>query len=125
MTAGYTRLVLLGRPITKKNSQNVCGHIPHPSKRFLKYQKDCLNQIFWPFEPISSEINLACVYYMPTSGTVDLCNLINGTQDILVHAGVLKDDNYRIVAGLDGCRVYYDRRNPRVEIVITGGVAHD
>lgn len=39
-------------------------------------------------------------------------------MDILVDAGILADDNARIVTGHDGSRVLYDKGNPRVEIVI-------
>ena len=46
------------------------------------------------------------------------CDLIEATCDILVTAGVLADDNSRIVAAHDGSRVDYDKQNPRVEIWI-------
>lgn len=60
-----------------------------------------------------------CVlYYMATRRKVDLANLIEATCDILVTAGVLADDNSRIVAAHDGSRVDYDKQNPRVEIWI-------
>ena len=45
-------------------------------------------------------------------------NLIEATCDILVTAGVLADDNSRIVAAHDGSRVELDRKQPRVEIEI-------
>jgi hypothetical protein len=39
-------------------------------------------------------------------------------HDILVKAKVLEDDNYKIVIGTDGSRVYYDKENPRTEVEI-------
>ena len=48
----------------------------------------------------------------------DLVGLEQATDDILVHYGVIEDDNSRIVAGHDGSRVRYDKDNPRVEITI-------
>lgn len=39
-------------------------------------------------------------------------------MDILVDAGILKDDNSNIVAATDGSRVLYDKSNPRTEIFI-------
>jgi hypothetical protein len=36
----------------------------------------------------------------------------------LVKYGVLEDDNYSIVASMDGSRAYYDKENPRTVIEI-------
>lgn len=69
-------------------------------------------------EPINKPINLKCVYYMKTRRRVDLFNLLNATADILVHYGVLKDDDCNIVVSPDGSRVKYDKENPRVEVEI-------
>ena len=44
---------------------------------------------------------------------------LNDGDDILVYYGILKDDNFMIVAGHDGSRVKVDRVNPRTEIFIT------
>ena len=55
---------------------------------------------------------------MPTKRRVDLLNLLEATMDILVHAGILADDNSSIVVGHDGSRVLYDKGNPRAEIYI-------
>lgn len=56
---------------------------------------------------------------MPTKRRVDLVNLLEATCDILVHYGVLADDNSSIVAGHDGSRVLHDKERPRVEVTIT------
>ena len=61
---------------------------------------------------------MRCVYYMPTRRRVDLTNLLEATDDLLVRAGVLADDNSQIIAAHDGSRVRLDRENPRVEIEI-------
>lgn len=39
--------------------------------------------------------------------------------DILVEAGLILDDNYKILAAHDGSRVLVDKSNPRTEIEIT------
>ena len=49
---------------------------------------------------------------------VDLSNLLESTCDILVHYGIIKDDNSRIVASHDGSRVLLDREHPRAEIFV-------
>ena len=63
---------------------------------------------------------------MPTRRRVDLVNLLEATCDILVHYGMLKDDNSGVVVSHDGSRVRWDKEHPRVEITleepeVTGG----
>ena len=70
-------------------------------------------------------MNVRCVYYMPTRRRVDLTNLLEATDDLLVRAGVLADDNSQIVAAHDGSRVRLDRENPRVEIEIISMLKED
>lgn len=124
-------LTLLGDPRTKKNSQRLVSAgwrtVPLASRAYTEYRDICLWQIPPPVKVmgISYPVNLKCVYYMGTRRKVDLCNLIEATCDILVDAGVLADDNSRIVAGHDGSRVLYDKKNPRVEIEITIIEDHD
>ena len=118
-------LVLHGRPITKKNHQQIvtCGGRPRiiQAQRYKEYAQSCTFQIGLTGMnkmQISSPVNLRCVYYMPTRHKVDLVNLLEATCDILVGAGVLADDNSNIIAAHDGCRVAYDKYDPRVEITI-------
>ena len=116
-------LTLYGDPRTKKNSMRLIGTRSGkprvlPSKAFADYETSCLWQIRSPPSPISARVNVRCVYYMKTRRRVDLANLIEATTDILVKAGVLADDNSKIVAGHDGSRVEYNKSNPRVEIEI-------
>lgn len=117
------KLTLYGDPRTKKNSARILKersgrHFVAPSKAFVDYQESCLWQIKRPYRPVSARVNVRCVYYMATRRKVDLANLIEATCDILVKAGVLVDDNSRIVAAHDGSRVDYDKNDPRVEIEI-------
>lgn len=117
------KLTLYGDPRTKKNSARILRSgegrpFVAPSKAFEEYQESCLWQIKRPHSPISSRVNVMCVYYMKTARRVDLANLIEATTDILVKARVLEDDNSQIVAAHDGSRVELDRKKPRVEIEI-------
>ena len=117
------KIILYGRPITKKNSGRIvmAGRYPKllPSKAYVDYEKDCLLQITGKYKKmLSGAYNVKCLYYMPTRHRVDLTNLLNATNDILVEAGVLEDDNCKIVVSHDGSRVFYDKENPRVEIEI-------
>lgn len=116
-------LTLYGEPRTKKNSARILRTrsgtlFVAPSKAFADYEESCLWQIRSPQRAVSARVNVRCVYYMSTHRRVDLANLIEATTDILVKAGVLEDDNSRIVAAHDGSRVEYDKANPRAEIWI-------
>ena len=125
--------IIYGRPITKKNSQRIVTVGGHPkiipSRQYREYEEKALWQLRVSKRvlqelqtPIVGPVNVACVYYMPTRHKVDLLNLMEATMDILVRAGILEDDNSRVVASHDGCAVLYDKQQPRVEISITGKV---
>ena len=126
------RFTIPGQPITKKNSQRVidvgprcqaCGRgrrsRPLPSEKFMAYQDMAGYYLPHKHEKLEGPFNLKAVYYMPNRRHVDLLNLQEATCDILVHYGVLADDDSRIVASHDGSRVDYDKDNPRVEVEIT------
>lgn len=119
------KITLKGRPITKKNSSQLAYNpatkrmFVKPSAAFEAYQEAVGWQLTHKGEKLAGRYNVKCVYYMPTLHRVDLCNLLAATCDILVHYGVLEDDNSNIVVSHDGSRVKYSKENPRVEITIT------
>ena len=129
MTEHYTIAL---PPVTKKNSAQVvhtgqkcpvCKRGKNvrllPSKKYREYEEAsmwCLQRK----EPITTPVNVQCLFYMPTARRVDLVNLLESACDVLVTAGVLADDNSDIVHSHDGSRVFIDRENPRTEIYITG-----
>ena len=116
---------LPGAPRTKKNSSRIVTNkktgkpFVLPSAQFSAYQEAVGWHIPHKHKMIAERINLKCVYYMPTRHKVDLANLLSATCDILVHYGVIEDDNANIVVSHDGSCVGYDKENPRVEVTIT------
>ena len=100
-----------------------------PSEAFKQYERDAgyfVNR--YSRMKINEPVNVECRFYMKTRRLCDLTNLLEAIDDILVNAGVLVDDNYSIIAGHDGSRVFYDKANPRTEIFITPletGAGHD
>lgn len=110
-------------PSTKKNSNQIVKakgrYMVIPSAKYKKFEKDCKSFMPQMDEPISEPVNVCCTYYMPTKRRVDLVNLQEATLDILVKYGVLADDNSNIVVSMNGSRVFYDKDNPRSEIIIT------
>ena len=118
-------IVLPGDPRTKKNSPMVVRHGVIPSKAYREYRDSV-----WPYllhakvalaldRPIDAPLNIKCLYYMRTRRKCDLTNLMEATDDLLVGAGILADDNHRIIVSHDGSRVLYDKENPRCEVWIT------
>jgi len=117
-------------PRTKKNSSQLLKNhktkklYPAPSKAFLQYQEDAGWYIPHKNEKISKRLNVKCLFYMDidydnTESIIDLVGLLQAIDDVLVHYGVLKDDNCRIIARHDGSEVLHDRERPRTEIEIT------
>ena len=118
------KIVILGEPRTKKNSQQIL--INHatgrpfimPSKEYKAYENYC--SVYMPRlkKPIDYPVNVKCLFYRSTRRRVDLCNLIECVADVLVKYQVLADDNRNVMYAVDGSRVYWDKANPRVEITI-------
>ena len=114
-----------GPPRTKKNSPMMIKgrNLLLPSEAFRKYS--VATKPFWAHEgalllgkPIDYPVNVCCVYYMDTKRIVDLVGLLQGSLDLMVENGILKDDNARIAVSYDGSRVLYDKECPRVEVTI-------
>lgn len=124
------KIVIFGNPATKKNSMQICKNkytgktYLIQSKTYRTYEKEFLKQmnIFYHTNNktpiITHAINLKCIYYMQTKRKVDLVNLLNATCDCLVKSKIIQDDNIEIIQSVDGSRVEYDAKNPRVEIYI-------
>lgn len=111
-------------PVTKKNNIQIVrvGNRPKllPSKRYRDYEARAGWFLPRLDAPIEEPVNVTALYYMPTRRRVDLTNLHEALHDVLVHYGVLADDNSQIIVGTDGSRVLYDKHQPRTEITITG-----
>lgn len=112
-------------PKTKKNHQQVLYN-SKTKKPFIaqnnaykRYERDAGWFVKWNKPPIKEPVNVKCVFYRDSERRVDLTNLLEAIDDIIVKYGVLADDNFKIIAGHDGSRVYVDREKPRIEITIT------
>ena len=94
-----------------------------PSKQYRQFEADCLWTIpGWAKIGIDYPINAKIIYYVDSKRKVDKTNLESAVMDMLVKAGVIKDDsaiNPAIVVTTDGSKVLIDRENPRIEIEIT------
>ena len=115
-------------PVTKKNSnvRTKNGGVI-ASKAYRAYEKDALKVIPPKVRlRLSGRLNVRAVYYTKIDyyrkgckAKIDLNNLHNALMDVLVAAGVLSDDNCRIVYMMDGSKVLCDKKHPRTEVLIT------
>jgi len=119
-----TNIILLGRPITKKNHQQmvVAGNgrkFLIQSKAYRLYEKDCLKQLMYLYKgkTIEGKLSMKALYYMPTKARPDLLNLLQATSDIIEKAKVIEND--KNIYSFDGSRIMgKDKDNPRVEILL-------
>lgn len=126
------KYTILLDPRTKKNHMTIAGAGPRcpvcgkPARQFVKqgaaYDEFASAAVWFlrplPAQPISEPVEITYTFYMKTHRKVDQLNLEAAMDDILVSAKVIRDDNADIVKSHDGSRVYYDKENPRVEILI-------
>lgn len=121
-----TEIILPGRPITKKNSQQIIinRRTRKPqvvqSEQYQRYETECLWRLKQYRGPSfrDSKLHISCKYWMPNNRSwPDLIGLMQASWDILEEAGII--DNDRNVVNPDGSRIMgVDRENPRAEIFI-------
>ena len=120
----YSSLIPLN-PKTKKNNQKIIRNnktgalMIIQNDRYKQFEKDAGWFLKKPASPISEPVNIKCVFYRDSRRRVDLTNLLEAIDDILVKYKIIADDNFEIIRGHDGSRVFVDKDNPRVEIEIT------
>jgi len=114
-----------GSPIVKKNTQKVVRSRGRTfvvySPQYRAWNDRAMDELAIqkrPSEPIDYPIILLCNFFIQTKRVVDLSALYEGIQDTLVEMDILLDDNYKIVVGHDGSRVFHDKNNPRTEVKI-------
>lgn len=119
----YQALIPLN-PKTKKNSQQIITNrktgraMIIQSSEYKQYEHDVGFFLKKIPQPIDKPVNVKCIFYRKNAIRCDQSNLIAAIDDILVKYGILADDNFKIIVGHDGSRVYIDKENPRTEITI-------
>lgn len=96
---------------SKKNSQRIVWHGNKTciiqSQTYLEFAQNCGYFLKKYARYITTPINLKCTFIVPDKRKRDISNLLNAIQDILVKYKVIADDNYNIVASVDGTRIKY------------------
>ena len=122
----YT-FVIPGRPITKKNSQQIFRRgkgrpFITQSKAYKKFEQSAVRELLpqKTEETITKKVDLCVKYYMPNYASwPDLIGLLQATSDILEKAGIIENDKNIKHYGFRGNHseiVGVDKDNPRTEI---------
>ena len=117
------RIIIPGRPITKKNSQQIFrtpggkSRIAQ-SKAYREYEERSLWWLKQYRDKHPGKVHVCAKYWMPSMQSwPDLLGVLQATCDILEKAGIIENDKY--VVSLDGSEIVgVDKKNPRVEIFI-------
>lgn len=109
--------------IPKKNAQRIIkkGNKSFiiQSERYLQFEKYCGYFLNRYRLNIDYPVNLKCTFYVPDRRKRDLVNLLNAIQDTLVKYNVIADDNYNIVARVDGSQIIYEKGRSETIVEIT------
>jgi Holliday junction resolvase RusA-like endonuclease len=117
-------IVLPGRPITKKNSQQIIYNRRTKKRQVVQseyyqaYEEACLWHLKKYRVKYTGPVQVTARYWMPNRRSwPDLMGLLQATADILEAAGIIEND--RDIVSLDGSRIMgVDKENPRAEIRI-------
>jgi Holliday junction resolvase RusA-like endonuclease len=119
------KLVITGRPVTKKNHQQIVMAKGRPriiqAKAYYVYAHSAVAQLKEQYQgkhPFKNAIAVSVQYWLPNRrGRPDLNNLLSATADLLEDAGVIENDHF--IVSWDGSEIAgMDKNNPRAEITI-------
>ena len=117
-------IILPGRPITKKNSQQIVMNRRTKRRQVIQseyyraYEETCLWHLKKYRVKHTGPVWVTARYWMPNRRSwPDLMGLLQATADILEAAGIIEND--RGIVSLDGSEIVgVDKENPRAEIEI-------
>ncbi len=132
MSEPILSIVIPGRPITKKNHQQIVVN-PKTGRPFLvqspkwkEYERFCIGGkrrpgwlMQWGNMQIDQPIHVEAHYFLPNRrGWPDLQGLIQGTADLLEKSGIISND--KLIRSWDFSRLHetINEANPRVEIIV-------
>jgi len=120
---GKLEIVLKGRIPSKKNSKQWVGNGNRkfliPSKNYAIWHEEQMwelkkYKVKSPITRCSMIVEIA----FPDNRKADISNKIESVNDLLVDAGILEDDDHRILHSLNLKSLGVDKENPRAVIII-------
>lgn len=89
----------------------------YKSPAYKSWLKEC---VVIPVKTFTNNVHITYAFY-PKNGTFgDTQNRLKALTDFLVTAGILQDDNHKILRSEHLYFAGYDPENPRVEVTIEG-----
>lgn len=123
----YWKFVFPGRIPSKKNSTRRIRRgnrvFTVPSEAHEAWEEEMLWNLKSQERPEEPFQKCSCLvgFYVPDRRVADLTNKTESIMDVMVKAGIIKDDNWFCVGSLD-LRFYgVDKQNPRCEVYILRG----
>ena len=87
-----------------------------PSNIYVAWEKDALKQLSTTHKGCAdNKVSIAYTFFVKDERRRDLDNMIASCNDVLVKAGLLKDDDWKHVS-IGAADAEVDRSNPRVEM---------
>lgn len=87
------KVIIKGRPHSKKNSRRNFGHVSLPSLAYERFKHDALGQLKAYRLPTYTEpVRMAVLFRQKGRMRSDLDNGLSSIMDVLQDAGVLTDD---------------------------------
>lgn len=115
-------IVIKGQTPAKKNSRQGMvrnGRIMNfPSKIYAQWEKDALVQLMAYKGQAEGKVAIAYQFYVKDDRRRDIDNMIASVNDVLVKAGLLKDDSWQCMS-IGAADAEIDRENPRAEVWVT------
>jgi hypothetical protein len=116
-------LTLPGAPRTKKTSQRIWRvgkrKVVIPSDAWMAWRDSVRAHAItgrWPKYGLSVPLN-CCAHFYRDAKRGDAVGYYQGLADVLEEIGVVADDRW--ITQWDGSRLFVDRENPRVQLVLT------
>jgi Holliday junction resolvase RusA-like endonuclease len=103
--------------LTQNNYRNWQFHLSNDLKKQFK-EEISIPELDTPL----AGAKIKYVFYFPTHQRRDIGNMLavvsKFTEDALVAAGIIKDDDYTILKKISGEYGGYDKNNPRCEVTV-------
>ena len=111
-------LTIKGSIPSKKNSKVWTGHCLISSKNYREWEEEQLWLLKWVQWVQWWGWTIDCSFYRWDKRKFDLDNTFSSCSDLLVKAWIIEDDNMEILTNVILRFWWYDKQNPRCEIII-------
>ncbi len=115
------KIVILGDPVVKKNTKKFSfkTRSTYYSERWLQWEEYALIQLkMMKVDTCKTLSKISLTFFPKTRRRFDLTNMAEGTQDVLVKAKIIVDDDWKTIPSISIDFGEVDKANPRTEIEI-------